>query len=281
VIDIKSAFTTERIKRDVYVWHKGRIKQLMFNLYGLSDAPRVFHDGLVEHLKAGNYKQSVFDQCLFYRWVSWGVFIYIILHMDDFHAAASKIEELDRLHEHLNCKYETTVKDASEPFLGIGSSLLTKAGIMQKLFETYLPTWPYRKCPDRPMSDAYIQGINEEAKACDVTTFLSLNGLLIQLLDVRPDIAFAISKVSQKQKAPTERDYDALIDLVHYLWDRKDWGICLKAGRADQEGQFLKIRAYADAAYAVHWVRKVTVLLLLRFSQRRGTRVHRDRNVLL
>ena len=81
---------------------------------------------------------------------------------------------------------------------------------------------------------------------------MSLNGLLIQLIDVRPDIAFALSKISQKQKNPTERDFDALIHVVHYPKSHESWGIRLQPNRTDQAQTLMKLRGYADAAFAVN-----------------------------
>jgi hypothetical protein len=71
------------------------------------------------------------------------------------------------------------------------------------------------------------------------------------LLEVRPDIAFALSKTGQQQN-PTTDDYEALIYMTHYLYGTRYWGICLKKGQANETEIFVKLRGYADAAYAIH-----------------------------
>ena len=39
----------------------------------------------------------------------------------------------------------------------------------------------------------------EDSPACDVTAFRSLLGAVMQLVDCRPDIAFTVAKISQRQ----------------------------------------------------------------------------------
>jgi hypothetical protein len=231
---------------------------LLQSLYGLGDAPKLFNEGLVAHLKSGNYKQSAYEPCLFYKWTSMFTFIYIVFHVDDFNAAATTKDELDSFQKFLSTKYEITSNEKGV-FLGIlrtelpdGSVLFTKPFILQKLFDKYLPNGPTISVPSTPMSNDYLKQIGSPSPACDTTKFLSLNGLLIQLIEVRPDIAFHLSKISQQQKNPTLRDYDALMYMVHYLWGKRNWGIRLQPSRSDHSHILVKLRGYADAAYAIH-----------------------------
>lgn len=256
--DISGAFLAEKPSRDIYVMWKGRVKRLMKSLYGLGDAPKLFNEGLVSHLKSGGYCQSAFEPCLFYKWESHLSFIYIIFHVDDFNVAGTSQQKLDDFGLFLSIKYEIT-SNKNGMFLGIlrttlqdNSVLHTKPFIMQKLFDKYMPDGPFMPIPTTPMSNDYIKTIGEHSQPYDVTKFLSLIGLLIQLLEVRPDIAFHLSKISQQQKCPTKRDYDALIYMVHYLWGKRNWGIILQPSRSNEAQIMVKLRGYADAAYAIH-----------------------------
>lgn len=49
----------------------------------------------------------------------------------------------------------------------------------------------------------------------------------MQLTDVRPDIAFTISKISQRQCTPRHKDQVALIYLTNYLYCIRDRGVIL------------------------------------------------------
>ena len=67
--DISGAFLAEK-KRDIYALWKGRVGLLKWNLYGVGNAPKIFNEGLVKHLKKGNYNQSIYEPCLFYKYNS-------------------------------------------------------------------------------------------------------------------------------------------------------------------------------------------------------------------
>jgi hypothetical protein len=106
------------------------------------------------------------------------------------------------------------------------------------------------------MKQSYLEhlkdGPTEDSKYCDEKKFQSLIGLLIQLLEVRPDIAFALSKIGQQQQQPTCEDFDALMHITNYLHATRYWGICLKQGEGQQSKLIVKLRGYADAAHAIH-----------------------------
>lgn len=147
--DIKGAFMAERPTRDIYVSIDGMVYKLLFSVYGLTDAPKIFNDGLVAHLLAGGYIQSQFDQCFFVKWVSPTEFIYIIFHVDDFKASGTSEAIIDEFEAYLKTKYTVTSK-TDGLFLGIRiekqpdgkSSVYTKPRLLQSIFDKFLPNGP-------------------------------------------------------------------------------------------------------------------------------------------
>ena len=78
----------------------------------------MFNDGLVEHLTAGGYVQSKWDQCLFVKWVSVSNFIYLQFHVDDFTTMGLNQTVIDEFHAHMALKYEV-ITNVDGMFLGI------------------------------------------------------------------------------------------------------------------------------------------------------------------
>ena len=99
--DIKGAFMSEKLQRTVYVTIDNEYYELLYSLYGLPEAARLFNIGLVDHLKSGGFIQSVWDQCLFIKWNNLSSFIFISLHVDDFNANVTSDEESDMLGAYL------------------------------------------------------------------------------------------------------------------------------------------------------------------------------------
>ena len=258
--DIKGAFMAERPSRNIYVELDGNVYLLLYSLYGLKDAPLIFNAGLVKHLKEGGYTQSVWDQCLFFKWISTWRFIYLVFHVDDFNANGTSEDIIDEFHQHLAKKY-TVTSNRDGVFLGThlssmpdGSCVFRKPLQLQHLFEMYMPDGPIMSIPSDPMSNVFFKNFDlDDSPPFDTTKFRGLHGKLIQLIDCRPDIAFAVSKLSQRQCTPRLKDMDAQIYLVHYLFGTRDKGIVLR--RADQASArtLVQLRGFTDMSFACHF----------------------------
>jgi len=257
--DIGGAFMAEKPTRVVYVEIDKEVYILQKSLYGLTDAPKVFNDGLVEHLVQGGYVQSKWDKCLFVKWKSATTYIYIVLHVDDFTGCATHQKLLDELAQHLRDKYNEVTTNTDGMFLGIlcerqidGYMVFTKPFQLLKIFEKYLPDGPIYAIPKDPMLKKYFDTFHESSPPVDCTKFRSLLGALMQLNDVRADIVFPLAKIATRTHEPRESDFAALIHMVHYLYGTNGLGLRLRGGDRASATTLLKLRAYADCGFASH-----------------------------
>lgn len=262
--DIKGAFMAEKPTRDIYVTIDGKYYILRYSLYGLKDAAKVFNDGLVKHLLAGGYKQSKWDQCLFYKRDSMFSYTYLVFHVDDFIASATSEQLLDEFREHLQTKYEAT-ENRDGIFLGIHMEryedtddgqvyfIFRKPFQLQNIFDKYLPSGPTMSEPHDPMRTAYSQSFDvNDSPPCDVKEFRSLLGAVMQLVDCRPDIAFTVAKTSQRQCSPRVKDQEALMFLLHFLWFTRDQGLILRRADKASAATLVRLRGFGDCSYACH-----------------------------
>jgi hypothetical protein len=89
-----------------------------------------------------------------------------------------------------------------------------------------------------------------EKKMYNNKDFRALLGLLMQLIDVRLELNYPLSKIAQYTEVATDYDYEALIHMVRYLYGTQDIKLCFKPN-SDTAKTYVKFRAYADAAYSV------------------------------
>ena len=220
--DITGAFMAEKPTRDIYVTIDDKVYLLKYSLYVLKDASKIFNDGLVAHLNEGSYQQSRWDQCLFYKCTSKTESVYLLFHEDDFIVCGSNERIIDNYHAHMKTKYEITFNQDGI-FLGIhikklhdDASILRKLNQMQNIFDKYLPNSPTLKtAPLEPMNTAYSKSFGKDnSPLADKTQFHSMLGAVMQLTDVRPDIAFIISTISQQQCNPGLKDEEALMYVI-------------------------------------------------------------------
>jgi histone deacetylase 1/2 len=255
VVDVSSAFVAHEINRECYVRIEGKVYRLKKFLYGLIDSPKGFNDGMTAYVKSGGYSQSIFDPCLFYKWVSVTSFVYIMVHVDDFSIMGSTEEIVDEFIQFLEERYDITLK-AFDQYLGMdvtnlpdGSRVFTRPKRLEMLFEKWLPAGDDIRIPDIPLDVEFETRRSKCSDPCVLADFQSLLGSLLHLIDVRPDICDSISRVSQSGKSPNAEDMKALQRVVRYLYGTKELGIVLRPGM-DCGSQFLQLRAFADAAYA-------------------------------
>jgi hypothetical protein len=126
------------------------------------------------------------------------------------------------------------------------------AQIMNQIFEEYLHAG-YDGSENKAttiLSDAYgkQKHDHDDKNPLMVTKCRRLLGKLIQLIDVRFDIACAISKISQNMsKAQVDEDnYNALMRVVKYLYANKDLKLQLHSNhfKSDSRKQYNQLRAF-------------------------------------
>ena len=141
VFDISAAFVAEDITRTVYVLIDGASFRLQKFLYGLVDAPRGFNLGMADHLLKGGYVRSMYDRCLFYKWIAHDDFVVILVHVDDFYVAGTSISRVDDFGKWLRENYDMKAKEGTEslgmqiPTLADGSKVFTKQ--LRKIVTNY------------------------------------------------------------------------------------------------------------------------------------------------
>ena len=74
----------------------------------------------------------------------------------------------------------------------------------------------------------------------------------MQIYDVRPGIAYSVSKIAQRHEAPREHDMEALLQVVKYLYVTRDMALRLRAGDKAAAHTVVRLRGFADCGYTNH-----------------------------
>jgi hypothetical protein len=109
------------------------------------------------------------------------------------------------------------------------------------------------RVPETPMTVEYGKlHSHPESPKCDITKYQQCLGGVMQIVDVKPDIGFAVSKCSQRTHDCREEDMKALLRIVHYLYISRYHVLCLRPGVPRDEGREynLKLRGFCDSNFA-------------------------------
>jgi len=255
--DVKNAFLHGELEEEIYMdlppgydgqVAVGTVCKLKKALYGLKQSPRAWFGRFTKVMINLGYKQSQEDHTLFIKHsVSGGVTI-LLVYVDDIIVTEDDKEDQIILSQCLATNFEIKTLGRLKYFLGIEVAH-SKKGIFisqQKHITNLLKET--RKTACKPVStpvDPNIKlGSAEEDNAVNKEMYQRLMGRLIYLTHTRPDIAFAVSLVSQFMHQPREAHLQATLRIVRYLKRTPGRGILFKRNKS------VALEAYTDADYA-------------------------------
>ncbi|CAN0910966.1 Retrovirus-related Pol polyprotein from transposon TNT 1-94 [Linum grandiflorum] len=255
-MDVKNAFLNGHLTEEVYMeipegvknsGNRNSVCKLVKSLYGLKQSPRAWFEKFSKTVVASGYQQCQTDDTMFVRHGSGSKIVILIVYVDDIIITGNDTEEIRRLKCKLSTEFE--LKDLGEMkyFLGMevarsskGIAISQRKYVLDLLAETGLIGC---KPADTPMQ-TNLQFSKEGVKPTDRGRYQQLVGKLIYLSHTRPDIAFAVSIVSQFMNEPTEEHLDAVIHILRYL--KKTPGLGLMFRKTVNR----TVELYTDASWA-------------------------------
>lgn len=221
--------------------------RLLRSLYGLREAPRIFHLGLRRHLLSLGYKASAFDPCLFARKNSDGSYSWAAIHVDDILLFASSIKERDAFRAGMEKEYELTWQDEVSSFLSYTITrdrpnhvlTISQPGYARHIVDTA----GLSDSSTAPSPGDHLAPYGESQGEGDPARMRNLVGLLQYLTNTRPDILCELNKVAKTMAAPTLEDVTAAERIIRYIKETLDYGITFSGKGSCQ------IVAFADASH--------------------------------
>ena len=194
------------------------------------------------------YKQSQGDHTLFIKHSTTGKVTILLVYVDDIIVTGDDSTERERLKKGLVQEFEIKELGKLKYFLGIEVAH-SKEGIFisqQKYVLDLLKETGKLGCKaaSTPIEPNHRLGKEEDDSTVDRGRYQRLVGRLIYLSHTRPDIAYAVSVVSQFMHDPKEKHLQAVHRILHYLKATPGKGLLFK------KNDGLNPEAYTDADYA-------------------------------
>lgn len=254
-LDVKNAFLNGDLVEEVYMElppgfdkeGRGLVCKLKKSLYGLKQSPRAWFDRFSRAIRQQEYKQAQTDHTLFYRHKD-GKITVLIVYVDDIILTGNDIVEIKRLKKILATEFDIKDLGSLRYFLGmevarnnIGISVSQRKYVIDLLKETGMIGC---KPVDTPMDANLELGDLKDSIPVERGRYQRLVGKLIYLSHTRPDIAFAVSVVSQFMHAPCEEHMEAVYRILRYLKGTPGKGLLFKKNEARS------VEAFTDADWA-------------------------------
>ncbi|WJZ88029.1 hypothetical protein VitviT2T_007363 [Vitis vinifera] len=253
--DVKNAFLHGELSEEVYMdlppgcmvskKQCQKVCKLKKSLYGLKQSPRAWFERFTKSMRAFGYHQSNSDHTLFLK-KQHGKITALIVYVDDMVVTGNDPEERKVLQNYLSREFEMKDLGPLKYFLRIEVSQSSEGIFLsqRKYALDLLQETGMSGC--QPVNTPIEKGLKLCVEPNQVSTdkgrYQRLVGRLMYLAYTRPDLAYALSVVSQYMHNPGEQHMNAVMRILRYLKNAPGKGI-LFAKNVDHQS----IEVYTDA----------------------------------
>ena len=255
-LDVKNAFLNGDLEEEVYMSQPpgfeeplktNTVCKLNKSLYGLKQSPRAWFNRFLKVVKGFGYSQGQTDHTLFVKHSEIGKMAVLIVYVDDIIITGNHIEEINSMKRMLAKEFEVKDLGTLKYFLGMefarskkGISVSQRKYTLDLLKETGM-------LGSRPSKTPIELGDKKkmfDGGPVDKGRYQQLVGKLIYLSHTRPDIAFAVSLVSQYMHDPCQGHLNAVYRILRYLKQTPGKGLFFKKNTER------KVEVFTDADWA-------------------------------
>ena len=226
--DVKNAFLHGDLDEEIYMSippgfegnkTSDKVCKLKKALYGLKQSPRAWFSRFAKVMRDSGYRQSQGDHTLFFKHSASGGVTALLVYVDDIIVTGNDEKEKDDLKKRLIQEFEIKELGRLKYFLGIevaysrqGIFVSQRKYVTDLLIETGKAACKPAATPidsNQKLSEA------REEPPVDKGMYQRLVGRLIYLTHTRPDIAYAVSVISQFMHDPREPHLQAAHRILH------------------------------------------------------------------
>nr|XP_016508857.1 PREDICTED: uncharacterized mitochondrial protein AtMg00810-like [Nicotiana tabacum] len=255
-LDVKNAFLHDTLNELVYMKQPTCFVHLQFPhhvcrlnkaLYGLKQALQAWFQRFTSLILCHGFKNSMSDSPLFIYKNNTDIAI-LLIYVDDILLIASSSTLLSSLIAALKSEFSMNDLGLINFFLGIsvtsrdGGYFICQSKYIKDLLgrANLLSSKPVTS----PISPKSIHNSSDSSPFSDATLYRSLVGGLQYLTFTRPDIAFAVNRVSQFMHSPSVTHFTAVKRILRYLNVSLTRGLFIPGGSIDS------LSCYSDADWA-------------------------------
>ena len=254
-MDVKTAFLNGDLNEEIYMkqpegcvvpGYEDKVCRLIRSLYGLRQAPKDWYEKFHQTIISDGFQVNDSDACVYSKFDQFGCVI-ICLYVDDMLIFGTNIDVVNTSKAFLSSCFD--MKDLGEADVILGIKItrnsyglsLNQSHYVEKILKKFNQ---FDCTPVKTPYDPSIHLKKNKGHSVSQEEYAKIIGSVMFLMNhTRPDIAYAVSRLSRYTHNPNRDHWGALIRLLKYLKGTINWGLHYQRSRHVLEG-------YCDA----NWV---------------------------
>ncbi|CAM8907407.1 unnamed protein product [Rhodiola kirilowii] len=254
-MDVKTAFLNGDLEEEIYMkqpegfvitGQEQKVCKLVKSLYGLKQAPMQWHQKFDKVVLSDGFILNQSDKCVYSKFDDSGNGVIICLYVDDMLIFGTNMKCINQTKEFLSSKF--SMKDMGEAKVILGIRIervkrglaLTQSHYIEKVLKKY----KYSDCHpvNTPFESSKHLFPNKGTPVSQLEYSRVIGSLMYAMTSTRPDIAFAVGKLSRYTSNPSEDHWRAVHRVLRYLKGTMNLGLVYS--------EFLSvIEGYSDASW--------------------------------
>jgi hypothetical protein len=209
-MDVKTTFLDGELDEEIYMdqpdgfiveGQKGKVCKLLKSLYGLKQAPKQWHEKFDKTMTSACFVANEADKCVYYRFGG-GEGVIMCLYVDDILIFGTNLNVIQEVKEFLSKNFDMKDLGVADVILNIkllkgenGGVTLLQSHYVKKV----LSRFGYSDCKHvtTPYDPSIILRKNKRIMRDQLRYFQIVGSLMYLASATRPDISYAVSKLSQ------------------------------------------------------------------------------------
>jgi hypothetical protein len=238
-MDVKTAFLNGDLEEEIYmdqpegfVVHdkENKVCRLVKSLYRLKQAPKQWHEKFDKVMLLDGYKVNGSDKCVYTKFDDNLCGVIVCLYVDDMLILGTNIDVVNDTKQFLSSKFDMKDLGKADLILGIKLTKLKNGFRMSQehFVEKILRKFDFYD--SKPVSTPYDGNLHlkkNNGSSVSQTQYAQIIGSLMYLMNCsRPDIAYAVNRLSRYTHNPGKDHWNALCRVLKYLRGTMNLGLC-------------------------------------------------------
>ncbi|GJV00811.1 zinc finger, CCHC-type containing protein [Tanacetum coccineum] len=257
-MDVKTAFLNGDLDEEVYMkqpegfvmpGNEHKVCKLVKSLYGLKQAPKQWHQKFDEVVLSSGFHLNQSDKCVYSKFDNSGKGVIICLYVDDMLIFGTDQNQVDKTKKFLSSRFSMKDMGEADIILGIKIKRENKGIVITQshYIEKILKKFNREDCSpvSTPMDPVEKLKPNTGKPVDQLEYSRAIGCLMYAMTSTRPDIAYAVGRLSRFTSNPSRQHWKAITRVFKYLRGTKDYGLSYVGYPSVLEG-------YSDASWINH-----------------------------